>query len=87
MCVQSYCSQGGINRAIRENTTLLLLFKINQEAKIKKVMEESDLPLSDERFHEMCKYCHDKPFNFLAMDFAPKDESKRFRSGWDEYIS
>ena len=87
MCVQSYCSQGGINRAIRENTTLLLLFKINQEAQIKKVMEESDLPLRDEKFHEMCKYCHDKPFNFLAMDFAPKDESKRFRSGWDEYIS
>ena len=86
MCVQSYCSQGGINRAIRENTTLLLLFKINQEAQIKKVMDESDLPVSNETFMEMCKYCHDKPYNFLLMDFAPKDETKRFRSGWDEYI-
>ena len=43
--------------------------------------------MDHQRFHEMFKYCHDKPFNFLAMDFAPKDESKRFRSGWDEYIS
>ncbi len=87
MLVQSYCSQGGLHRVIRENTTMLLLFKVNQEQQIKKIIDESDLEVPDEKFMEMCKYCHDKPFNFLMMDFAPKDESKRFRSGWDEYIS
>ncbi len=87
MLVQSYCcAQGGLNRAIRENTTMLLLFKINQDAQLKKIYEESDLPMDYEQFIEMCKYCHSKPFNFLLMDFAPKDKTKRFRSGWDEYI-
>jgi hypothetical protein len=86
MLVQSYCSQGGINRAIRENTTLLLLFKVNQETQIKKIIEESDLPVSNEKFFEMCKYCHDQQYNFLLMDFVPKDETKRFRSGWSEYL-
>ena len=86
MLVQSYASQGGINRAIRENTTLLLLFKVNQETQIKKIIEESDLPVSNEKFFQMCKYCHDQQYNFLLMDFAPKDETKRFRSGWSEYL-
>ena len=87
MLVQSYCAQGGLNRAIRENTTMLLLFKINQEQQIRKIYEESDLPMTFDEFMGMCDYCHSKPFNFLMMDFAPKDECKRFRSGFDEYIS
>jgi hypothetical protein len=33
MLVQSYCANGGVARAIRENTTHLLLFKINDESK------------------------------------------------------
>lgn len=86
MLVQSYCAQGGINRAIRENCTLLMLFRLNQEAQIKKIFEESDLDLTEEQFVETCRQCHDIPFNFLLMDFSPKDEDKRFRSGWDTYI-
>ena len=86
LLTQSYCAQGGVNRAIRENTTHLMLFKVNDENQIKKIKEESDLPISDEEFMSMCKYCHDKPYNFLFMDFAPKDESKRFRSGFNEYL-
>ena len=35
MLVQAYKAQGGINRAIRENTTMLLQFKINDENQIK----------------------------------------------------
>jgi hypothetical protein len=86
MLVQSYCAQGGINRAIRENCTLLMLFKVNQDAQVKKIYEESDLDLTEESFLETCHHCHETPFNFLLMDFSPKDEDKRFRSGWDTYI-
>lgn len=86
MLVQSYCAQGGLNRAIRENTTMLLLFKINQEAQIKKLYEESDLDMTEEQFIQMCKEVHSKEFNFLMMDFNPKENSMKFRSGWDTII-
>jgi len=86
MLLQSYKAQGGVNRAIRENTTHLLLFKVNDFNQIKAVKEESDLPVTDEEFEDMCSYAHSKPYNFLLLDFAPKCETKRFRSGWDEYI-
>ena len=83
---QSYCAQGGINRAIRENCTALMLFKLNDENQRKKIKEEADLECSDEDFEKMCEYAHSKPHNFLFMDFAPKDNKKRFRSGFSEYL-
>ena len=87
MLVQSYCSQGGINRAIRENCTMLLLFKLNQDAQIKKLYEEADLEMDEQSFVNMCKEVHSIDYNFLLMDFAPKDPNKKFRSGWDQYIT
>ena len=86
MLVQAYKAQGGINRAIRENTTMLLQFKVNDENQIKSIKEECDLPVTDEEWEDMCAYAHAKPFNPLVIDFAPKSEDKRFRSGFDEYI-
>jgi hypothetical protein len=86
MLVQSYCAQGGVARAIRENCTHLLLFRINDENQIKKVKEESDLPITDEEWIAMCKYAHDIPYNFLMLDFVPKTECRRYRSGFDNYI-
>ena len=71
MLVQSYCAQGGINRAIRENCTMLLLFKVNQDAQIKKLYEECDLKMSESEFVEMCNNVHSLDYNFLLMDFSP----------------
>jgi len=86
MLVQSYCANGGVARPIRENCTNLMLFKINDENQIKKIKEEADLPVSDEDFADMCEYCHSQPYQFLLIDFNPKEENKRFRRGFDEYI-
>ena len=86
MLVQSYCALGGVPRAVRENTTHLLLFKISDEKQIAKVKEESDLPITDEEWETMCEYAHSKPYNFLFIDFCPKQPHQRFRSGFGEYI-
>lgn len=86
MLVQSYCALGGVARAIRENCTHLLLFRINDEKQIAKVREETDLPCSEEDWINMCKYAHEIPFNFLLLDFVPKTECRRYRSGFDNYI-
>ena len=87
MLVQSYCAQGGLNRAIRENCTMLLLFKLNQDAQIKKLYEEADLEMSEQEFINLCKEVHKIDYNFLLMDFAPKSPEFRFRSGWDNVLN
>lgn len=86
MLVQSYCSRDGIARPIRENTTHLLLFKINDQNQIKKVKEECDLPITDEEWEQMTAYTHAIPYNYLFIDFSPKCETKRFRNGNFEYL-
>jgi hypothetical protein len=87
MRVQSHCAQGGIARPIRENCTLLALFKMldmNQRAKL---LEEADLGLTEAQFAALTDYAWSKPFVFPCVDFAPKQEDMRFRSGYGEILS
>ena len=63
-----------------------MLFKINQEAQIKAIYQEADCDMTEQEFVKMCDDCHCIPHNFLLMDFAPKDASKKYRSGFDTYI-
>ena len=42
--------------------------------------------MTEEQFIDMCKEVHSIDYNFLLMDFAPKDPSMKFRSGWDTLI-
>ena len=65
---------------------MLLLFKLNQDAQIKKLYSETDLDMTEEQFIDMCKEVHSIDYNFLLMDFAPKAEHFKFRSGWDTLI-
>ena len=53
---------------------------------MKKIKVEADLPVSEADFEKMCHQCHEIPYNFLFIDFNPKDESKRFRSGFGNYL-
>ena len=86
MLVQSYCSQGGVPRVIRENTTHLLLFKINQENQIKKIKEECDLEITEEEFNELLSTCHSEDYQFLLIDFSAKCPTKKYRKGWNQYL-
>jgi len=86
MLVQSYCSQGGVPRVIRENTTHLLLFKINQENQIKKIKEEADLEITEEEFDDLLKVCHEEDYQFLMIDFSAKCPTKKYRKGFNQYL-
>lgn len=86
MLVQSYCAREAVNRPIRENTCVLLLFKCCQESQLKKVYEESDLPVSYQKFLQLCDLCHREKYGFLTMDFSADDPQKRFRKNLDEYL-
>lgn len=86
MLVQSYCAMGGVPRVIRENATHLLLFKINQEKQIQKIIEEADLEIPDEEFYGMMNYCHEEPYQFLMIDFSAKCPTKKYRKGFNTFI-
>ena len=68
MLVQSYCARESLSRAIREQTTNLMLFKLVQEKQLQKVYEESDLPISYNDFIKMATEVHKEPYSFLLMD-------------------
>eukprot|EP00965_Chrysotila_dentata_P028777 956323-Pleurochrysis_carterae.AAC.1 len=87
MLVQSYLCTGGVPRVIRENCTSLLIFKTSDERILQKLYEELDLEgVSFERFMDMMHYAHEKKFNYLLIDFSPKEQRLRFRSGYNEAI-
>lgn len=86
MLVQSYLAQGGVPKCIRENTTSLLIFKTNDEKILLKIYEELDLEITYEQFKDLLAYCHSKDYNYLLIDFSPKEENMKFRSGYNEFI-
>ena len=65
---------------------MLLLFKLNQDVQIKKLYCESDCNLTEAEFINLCNEVHSVPYNFLLMDFAPKEEHMKFRNGFDQFI-
>jgi len=87
LLVQSYSAIGGIPRPIRENATILVLFKTKDESQIEKIHQEIGADIDLEKFDQLFKYATDKPYGFLVIDFAPKTPEQTFRSGWSEYIT
>jgi hypothetical protein len=86
MLVQSYCSTAGIARPIREQCTLLCLFRLRDGAQRLKLLDEADLGLTPDQFDKIADFAWSKPYGFLTIDFAPKNERMRFRSGFSEII-
>lgn len=87
MLVQSYCSTAGLARPIREQCTLLFLWRLRDQNQRQKLLEEADLGLSQEQFDALAEHAWSKPFGFLTIDFAPKQEDMRFRSGFEDILS
>ena len=87
LCVQSYSAIGGIPRPIRENCTLLVLFKTKDESQIEKIHSEIGADINLEQFDKLFKYATDKPYGSLMIDFSAKTPEQTFRSGLSEYIS
>ena len=86
MLVQSYACQNGLNRAIRENTCQLCLFKNTDEKQIKKIVEEMG-DVDEEKFRAMFSYATDEPFGFLFVDFSAKTPEQKFRKNFNEYLN
>jgi hypothetical protein len=88
MLVQTYCTrEAGVARPIRENCTLLCLWKIKDKNQLARIHDEIGNDISLEKFDEMLETATAKPFGFLTVDFCPKRPEYAFRSQFDEYLS
>jgi hypothetical protein len=88
MLVQTYCTkEAGVARPIRENTTMLCLWKIKDQNQLKAIHNEIGNDVSLEKFDEMLEYATSKPFGFLTIDFCPKKPEYGFRANFNEYLS
>ena len=86
MAVQSYCAKEGLARPIRENCTHLMLFKCKDLNQRKKILEEIGADVDLDKFNELYDFATEKPFEFLFVDFAPKEPTKVFRKCFNEYL-
>ena len=87
-CESSACFHfGGLPRPIRENCTLLCLFKLKDQNQLKKVHEEIGSDVNLEQFDKFFSYATSKPFGFLTVDFNAKTPEQTFRCCFNEYLS
>ena len=84
--VQGYVCYGGTPRIIRENTTQLWLFRLNNADQLKKIYDECDLPLTEEDFLAMCADVHAQDYAFLMIDFKPEKPCQQFRRSFDSFV-
>jgi hypothetical protein len=83
---QSYKMQNGISRVLRENLSLLTLFKNKQEAQVKAIKEELANVVDEELFNKAYEYATREKYGSLTVDFNPKCGTKVFRKNLNEVI-
>ena len=87
MLVQSYACHGGVDRAIRENTCLLMLWKVKDKNQKSKIIEEAGLDISEEQFSAMLEHCISEPYGFLTIDFQSKTPEHQFRKCFKTFLN
>ena len=88
LCCQNFCSQGaGLPKSIRDNLSLLCLFR-NRDAKVmQKIASEICQDVSEELFLKAYDLCTaDDKHGFITVDMNPREKKYAFRRKWDELI-
>ena len=83
---QTYKSQNGISRVLRENVSLLTLFKNKQEKQLEAIKEELANVVDITCFDEAYEAATSEKHGSLTIDFSPKTPCKTFRRNLNEFI-
>ena len=59
---------------------------MGDKKQLKQIYEHFGNTIEEEEFVDMYKYATHDPHSFLYIDTDPKEESMRFRKGFNEYI-
>lgn len=85
--VQSYSTNSGLPKAIRDNSTVLVLFPMKNANNIMKIIEEIGGNIDEETFTKVYEEAtKDDPHDFLVIEFAPKNKKYTFRKRWDTLL-
>jgi hypothetical protein len=83
---QSYRMNNGISRVLRENLSLLTLFKNKQQKQLDAIKEELANVVDEDKFSKAYEFATSEKFGSLTVDFAPKDPKFQFRKNLNELI-
>ena len=83
---QSYRMVGGISRVLRENLSILTLFKNKQEKQLAAIMEELANVVDINLFTTAYEYATATAYGNLTVDFKPKCGTQVFRKNLNEVI-
>jgi hypothetical protein len=86
--VQSWkTSVGGLPKALRNNLTLMLLFKTTSAKELADIAEAVDGEISTEKFLSVCHAAWQAPHDFLMIDLHPrKSHPSMFRRNFDTFL-
>ena len=83
---QTYKMTGGLGRCLRENVSVLTLFKNRQEKQLDAIKEELANVVPTELFEKAYEHATAEKYGSLTIDFAPKCSSQVFRKNLNEVI-
>jgi hypothetical protein len=78
--------QGGLGRCLRENVSLLTLFKNRQQKQLESIKEELANVVDLKLFDKAYNFATAEKYGNLTIDFAPKCTTKTFRKNLNEVI-
>jgi hypothetical protein len=78
--------QGGLGRCLRENLSLLTLFKNRQQKQMDAIQEELANVVDEDKFKVAYEYATGEKYGSLTVDFNPKCNTKLFRKNLNEAI-
>lgn len=82
--IQSYSTNSGLPKCVRDNSTLLVLFPMKNGANVMKVIEEIGGNIDEETFNKVYEYAiKDDDHNFLVIEFTPSKKKYMFKRNWD----
>ena len=84
---QTYKMNQGIGRALRENVSLLTLFKNKQQKQLDSIKEELANVCDLKEFDTAYEFCTDDPYGNLTIDFNPKDCKYKYRKNLNEILT
>ena len=83
---QSYKMNNGISRVLRENLSLLTLFKNKQQKQMDAIKEELGSVVDEKLFSQAYDYATKEQYGNLTIDFKSKCPSFTFRKNLNELI-
>ena len=83
---QTYKMSNGISRVLRENLSIITLFKNKQQKQLDAIKEELANVVDLDKFDKAYEYATRQKYGSLTIDFKPKCETKTFRKNLNELI-